>query len=119
MCTDQRCLCSLPTDQRFYFHGKVDSLHAIVPERAGPGHRRMGTRSLRTLSRDPMRAPLLVDVVDPHVDARTASVECRAPKGSDDSFFVEADGEVLGSLPARFEVVPLSLTLLVPANAQP
>jgi diacylglycerol kinase family enzyme len=49
----------------------------------------------------------------------TASVECRAPKGSDDSFFVEADGEVLGSLPARFEVVPHSLTLLVPANAQP
>lgn len=49
----------------------------------------------------------------------SASVECRAPKGSADSFFVEADGEVLGSLPARFEVVPLSLTLLVPANAQP
>ncbi len=49
----------------------------------------------------------------------TASVECRAPRGSDDSFFVEADGEVLGSLPARFEVVPHSLTLLVPANARP
>ncbi len=49
----------------------------------------------------------------------TASVECRAPKGSDDSFFVEADGEVLGSLPARFEVVPHSLTLLVPAHARP
>jgi diacylglycerol kinase (ATP) len=49
----------------------------------------------------------------------SATVECRAPKGSEDSFFVEADGEVLGSLPARLEVVPHSLTLLVPINAQP
>ncbi len=49
----------------------------------------------------------------------TPSVECRAPKGSVDSFFVEADGEVLGMLPVRMEVVPHSLTLLVPRGAEP
>jgi len=49
----------------------------------------------------------------------SASVECRARNGSKDEFFVEADGEVLGLLPARIEVVPHSLNLLVPAGAQP
>ena len=33
--------------------------------------------------------------------------------------FVEADGEVLGHLPVRLEVVPHSLTLLVPPGVQP
>jgi diacylglycerol kinase family enzyme len=32
---------------------------------------------------------------------------------------VEADGEVLGFLPVRLEVVPQSLTLLIPPGAQP
>ena len=36
-----------------------------------------------------------------------------------ESFFVEADGEVLGLLPVRIEVVPHSLKLLVPPGAQP
>ena len=49
----------------------------------------------------------------------TPSIECRVRNGSDESFFVEADGEVLGLLPMRIEVVPHSLTLLVPAGAQP
>ncbi len=49
----------------------------------------------------------------------TPSVECRAPRGSRERFFVEADGEVLGSLPVRIEVVPHSLNLLVPPGAQP
>jgi YegS/Rv2252/BmrU family lipid kinase len=48
-----------------------------------------------------------------------ASVECRARKGSTARLFVEADGEVLGSLPVRIEVVPQALTLLIPPNAQP
>jgi YegS/Rv2252/BmrU family lipid kinase len=49
----------------------------------------------------------------------TPSIECRVRNGSKESFFVEADGEVLGLLPVRIEVVPHSLTLLVPAGAQP
>jgi YegS/Rv2252/BmrU family lipid kinase len=48
-----------------------------------------------------------------------SSVECRARKGSTARLFVEADGEVLGSLPVRIEVVPQALTLLIPPNAQP
>jgi diacylglycerol kinase (ATP) len=49
----------------------------------------------------------------------TPSIECRARAGSREALFVEADGEVLGSLPVRLEVVPHSLTLLVPHGAQP
>jgi diacylglycerol kinase family enzyme len=48
-----------------------------------------------------------------------ASVQCHALNGSTASVFVEADGEVLGSLPVRIEVVPDALTLLIPPNAQP
>jgi diacylglycerol kinase (ATP) len=49
----------------------------------------------------------------------TAQVECRAPNGCDDAFFVEADGEVLGLLPVRIEVAPEALNLLIPAGARP
>ena len=49
----------------------------------------------------------------------TASVECRPRNESHASLFVEADGEVLGSLPARMEVVPQTLNLLIPRGAQP
>jgi YegS/Rv2252/BmrU family lipid kinase len=49
----------------------------------------------------------------------TPFIECRALNGSRDALFVEADGEVLGYLPVRLEVVPHSLTLLVPPGAQP
>jgi diacylglycerol kinase family enzyme len=49
----------------------------------------------------------------------TPFVECRSLNGSRDALFVEADGEVLGSLPVRLEVVPHSLTLLVPRGVQP
>jgi diacylglycerol kinase (ATP) len=47
------------------------------------------------------------------------SIECRARGGSAEDLFVEADGEFLGSLPVRLEVVPHSLTLLIPPGAQP
>ncbi len=47
------------------------------------------------------------------------SVECRAANGSNDVLYVEADGEVLGHLPARMETVPDALTLLVPEGAEP
>jgi diacylglycerol kinase (ATP) len=47
------------------------------------------------------------------------SIECRTRNGSAEQLFVEADGEVLGSLPVRLEVVPHSLTLLIPPGVQP
>lgn len=47
------------------------------------------------------------------------SIECRAPDGSQEPLMVEADGEVLGSLPARLEVVPHALSLLVPPGVKP
>jgi diacylglycerol kinase (ATP) len=46
-----------------------------------------------------------------------ASVECRVRDGSQARVLVEADGELLGSLPARIEIVPKALTLLIPAAA--
>jgi YegS/Rv2252/BmrU family lipid kinase len=49
----------------------------------------------------------------------TAEVDCSARNGSPAQIFVEADGEVLGSLPVRMEVVPEALTLLIPAGAKP
>jgi diacylglycerol kinase (ATP) len=48
-----------------------------------------------------------------------SSVECKPHNGSSSPIFVEADGEVLGSLPVRLEVVPDALTLLVPPGAKP
>lgn len=52
-----------------------------------------------------------------HVDAHW--VECRPHNGSLAKLFVEADGEVLGSLPVRIDAVPQALTLLIPLGAQP
>lgn len=49
----------------------------------------------------------------------TATVDCRARNGSLDTLYVEADGEVLGHLPARMETVPDALMLLVPDGAEP
>lgn len=46
-------------------------------------------------------------------------VECRPCNGSRDRLYVEADGEVLGYLPARISVVPDVLTLLVTQGARP
>jgi YegS/Rv2252/BmrU family lipid kinase len=47
------------------------------------------------------------------------SIVCRACDGIADPLFVEADGEVLGRLPVRLEVVPHSLTLLIPPGVEP
>jgi diacylglycerol kinase family enzyme len=46
------------------------------------------------------------------------SVECHALPGSAARVFVEADGELLGDLPARIEIAPQGLILLIPADAQ-
>jgi YegS/Rv2252/BmrU family lipid kinase len=42
------------------------------------------------------------------------TVECRDLERSGEPSFVEADGEVLGTLPVRMDVVPQALTLLIP-----
>ena len=47
----------------------------------------------------------------------TTRVECRRLNGSRDHLMAEADGEPLGGLPVRMEVVPDALTLLVPPGA--
>lgn len=47
------------------------------------------------------------------------AVDCRLSNGSSAKLLVEADGEVLGSLPARLEVARETVRLLVPQNAQP
>jgi diacylglycerol kinase (ATP) len=44
------------------------------------------------------------------------TVDCRALESSAERVFVEADGELLGTLPARIEVVAQALTLLIPAK---
>jgi diacylglycerol kinase family enzyme len=44
------------------------------------------------------------------------SVECFGLKGAREQLFVEADGEWLGTLPVRMEVVPDSLTILMPTK---
>jgi diacylglycerol kinase family enzyme len=49
----------------------------------------------------------------------TPSIAMCVLAGSREPLFVEADGEVLGRLPARMEVVPHSLTLLVPHGVEP
>jgi len=48
-----------------------------------------------------------------------ASVECRPIEGTKAEIFVEADGELLGTLPARIEIMPHALTLLIPRRAHP
>ena len=44
------------------------------------------------------------------------SVECYGLQGSSEELFVEADGEWLGTLPVRMEVVPDALTVLIPTK---
>jgi diacylglycerol kinase (ATP) len=47
------------------------------------------------------------------------SVECRPRNGSRTRVFAEADGEILGHLPVKIEIVPQALNLLIPTNARP
>lgn len=47
------------------------------------------------------------------------SVECRPRNRSRTRVFAEADGELLGHLPVRIEIVPHALNLLIPPNARP
>lgn len=47
------------------------------------------------------------------------SVECRPCNGSSPRVFAEADGELLGNLPVKIEIVSQAVTLLIPPNAKP
>jgi diacylglycerol kinase (ATP) len=47
------------------------------------------------------------------------AVDCRQSDGSGETILVEADGEVLGSLPARLEIADEKLTILIPPDARP
>lgn len=47
------------------------------------------------------------------------SVECRLCCGNTGVIYAEADGEVLGALPVRIEIVPEAVNLLVPLDAKP
>ena len=62
-----------------------------------------------------------------------SEIDCRLPKKTDkanpgsstvddaimDRVYVEADGELLGRLPARMTIVPDALSLVVPATTVP
>ncbi|MGC9157488.1 MAG: diacylglycerol/lipid kinase family protein [Terracidiphilus sp.] len=47
------------------------------------------------------------------------SVACRAADGAAPRVYAEADGEPLGHLPVRIEIVPDAVTLLVPRGSRP
>jgi diacylglycerol kinase family enzyme len=46
------------------------------------------------------------------------SVECRAREDAGTRIFTEADGELLGDLPMRIDVVPDGVYLLIPPSAR-
>lgn len=55
-----------------------------------------------------------------HIDLIHAnSVECRPVNGSTERIYVEADGDTLGCLPVRIEIVPDAVALLIPPHVQP
>jgi YegS/Rv2252/BmrU family lipid kinase len=60
-----------------------------------------------------VRASEEVEVLD------AVSVECRPRNGSTKRILAEADGESLGGLPVRLEIVPDAVTLLIPLSAKP
>jgi diacylglycerol kinase (ATP) len=107
---------------------RVRSFGGVLRRLAPGASLRNGSLSLlafKTQSRLRYLMFLLAAVAGTHTFKRevelmeTPSIECRARDGSHEALFVEADGEVLGSLPVRLEVVPHSLTLLIPPGAQP
>ncbi len=107
---------------------RVRSFGGVLRALAPGASLRNGSLSLlafKTQSRLRYLSFLLAVIAGRHTFTRavelldTPFIECRALNGSRDELFVEADGEVLGGLPVKLEVVPHSLTLLVPPGAQP
>ena len=107
---------------------RVRSFGGVLRELAPGASLRNGSLSLlafATQSRMSYLKFLLAVIARRHSFGRdialveASSVEVHARNGSRDRIFVEADGEVLGSLPVRLEVAPHSLMLLVPPGVQP
>ena len=107
---------------------RVRSFGGVLRTLAPGASLRNGSLSLlafKTQNRMHYLSFLLAVVAGRHTFSRavelldTPSIECRARNGAGDELFVEADGEVLGCLPVRLEVVPHSLSLLIPQGAQP
>ncbi len=107
---------------------RVRSFGGVLRTLAPGASLRNGSLSLlafKTQSRLRYLRFLLAVIAGRHTFTRTVElletpfIECRSLNGSRDALFVEADGEVLGGLPVRLEVVPHSLTLLVPPGVQP
>lgn len=107
---------------------RVRSFGGVLRELAPGASLRNGSLNLlafKTQSRLRYMMFLLAVIAGKHTFKRevelldTPSIECRPHNGSREALFVEADGEVLGSLPVRLEVVPHSLTLLIPPGVHP
>ena len=88
--SDSLCLLAFKTRSRFRY---LRFLLAVIGQR-------------HTFSRD-------VELL------KADTVECIPANGSSSQVYVEADGDVLGHLPARLEIAPEMLTLLIPPDAQP
>lgn len=88
--SDSLCLLAFKTRSRFRY---LKFLLAVIGQR-------------HTFSRD-------VEML------KTGAVECVPANGLSSHVYVEADGDVLGRLPARLEIAPKTLTLLIPSGARP
>lgn len=107
---------------------RVRSFGGVLRHLAPGASLRNGELSLlafKTRSRLRYMLFLLAVIARRHTFARevelieSPSVECHVREGTNEQLFVEADGEVLGLLPVKIEVVPHALTLLVPRGARP
>jgi len=107
---------------------RVRSFGGVLRTLAPGASLRNGTLSMlafKTQSRLQYLSFLLAVIAGRHTFNRSVelmdspSIECRMRNGSSDQLFVEADGEVLGCLPVRLEVVPHSLMLLIPPGVKP
>jgi YegS/Rv2252/BmrU family lipid kinase len=104
---------------------RVRSFGGVLGQLAPGATLRNGTLRLlafKTRSRFRYLCFLLAVLAGRHTFSKTielldlVSVECEAGQGSPAPVYVEADGEVLGTLPAQMEVAPVHLLLLMPSE---
>jgi YegS/Rv2252/BmrU family lipid kinase len=94
-------------------------VHKLVPN-ASVSNGNLSVIAFKTRSRWRYLRFMLAVMFRRHTYARSIelvdciTVECRDLEGATAPTFVEADGELLGTLPVRIEVVPQALTLLIP-----
>ena len=107
---------------------RVRSFGGVLGQLAPGAALRNGTLRLlafKTRSRFRYLRFLLAVLAGRHTFSKTielldlVSVECEAGDGSPAPVYVEADGEVLGTLPARLEVALESVSLLMPPGVHP